>query len=437
MHTKEELASIETILKSHLDAITRHGRMKVDAAWHAGRELRKAKELVGHGGWLPWLRKQGLPQRTANDYMTLAESELADFADFRSLADAYAEARRLRAGASVRPLPKTRGKAAHSAPFPWPDGKRRWAHEMLQRFGDVDTYVEPFAGSLAVLLHKPEPFYREIVCDTDGMICNFWRALRNDPDAVAQWAAYPTIHQDLTARHKWLRSWKNENAGKLSDDPDYYDAKVAGWWVWGVSNWIGGGFCAGKPGDQRPFIGLNGGMGVQARRGALPVVHDKRPYVRDAGGGRGVQAQCSRAADLTEWFGKLAARLEKVVVLNRSWESAMTPSILGDTLTSPGVAAVFLDPPYLTANRTNLYGSDADGTSDDTAHASYAWAVANGERHRIAYACGEGDFEVPDGWTAATSTFAGISDPARRGRLDMVMFSPACVQVEVEMREAA
>lgn len=75
-----------------------HGRKKVEAAWRAGRRLRRAKELVGHGGWLPWLRKQGLPQRTANDYMTLAEFELAKFADFHSRADAYAEARRLKGG---------------------------------------------------------------------------------------------------------------------------------------------------------------------------------------------------------------------------------------------------------------------------------------------------------------------------------------------------
>ena len=41
------------------------------------------------------------------------------------------------------------------APFPWFGGKRRVAPEIWAAFGDVDNYVEPFAGSLAVLLERP------------------------------------------------------------------------------------------------------------------------------------------------------------------------------------------------------------------------------------------------------------------------------------------
>ena len=38
------------------------------------------------------------------------------------------------------------------APFPWFGGKRRAADLVWPRLGDVSTYNEPFAGSLAVLL---------------------------------------------------------------------------------------------------------------------------------------------------------------------------------------------------------------------------------------------------------------------------------------------
>ena len=38
-----------------------------------------------------------------------------------------------------------------SAPFPWFGGKRQVADEVWSAFGDVVNYVEPFAGSLAVL----------------------------------------------------------------------------------------------------------------------------------------------------------------------------------------------------------------------------------------------------------------------------------------------
>ena len=76
------------------------------------------------------------------------------------------------------------------------------------------VYVEPFAGSLACLLARPDgPGQREIVCDLDGGISNFWRAVEAEPDLVAAWADYPTFHADLTARHKWLRAWFAEHCG--------------------------------------------------------------------------------------------------------------------------------------------------------------------------------------------------------------------------------
>lgn len=38
------------------------------------------------------------------------------------------------------------------APFPWFGGKSRAAPLVWQALGDVKNFVEPFAGSLAVLL---------------------------------------------------------------------------------------------------------------------------------------------------------------------------------------------------------------------------------------------------------------------------------------------
>ena len=94
-------------------------------------------------------------------------------------------------------------------------------------------------------------------------------------------------------------------------------------------------------------------------------------------------------------------------------------------------AGVFLDPPYRTdeGNRsaTNLYESDRRGTSTEAAVASYKWAVEHGARIRIAYCCREGDFPIPQGWTAETRAFPGVTGPEQRERnVDMVMFSPAC-----------
>ena len=157
-------------------------------------------------------------------------------------------------------------------------GKSRFASTQIwAKLGNPVVYVEPFAGSLACLLARPDGAgQREIVCDLDGGISNFWRAVTAEPELVAYWADYPTLHADLTARHKWLRAWFAEHSAELSNDPHFYCAKVAGWWVWGISLWIGGGWCNAvsstkEPSEQRPAVSLArrgkpGGAGVSAQK---------------------------------------------------------------------------------------------------------------------------------------------------------------------------
>ena len=400
-----------------------------------------------------------------------------------------------------------------TAPFPWYGSKRRVSSQVWDRLGNPDVYTEPFAGSLAVLLGRREPGRREIVCDTDGGICNFWRALAADPDGVARWADWPTIHDDLTARHRWLVAWCRDNAERLREDADYYDVKAAGWWVWGISLWIGGGWCqpiraAGSPRPNIPGGGHVAGEGVSAQRlsvpqdrrpniqphtdgkgvsaqtvtiprndGQIPVVlheiggqgvnaqrkqlDDKRPIVRSSSGhqsGSGVSAQSPKNVSedpdilvgdgtrLRGWLRQIARRLQAVIVLNRSWESAVTPTVLAQTASGPQPSVgILLDPPYLTAGRhSHVYGSDVDGTSDDTAQGSFDWMftpldpfdgkgkICPADLYRIAYCCHDGDFSFPDGWTFHRETFSGIRRADRRGRMDLVAFSPACVQVELQ-----
>ena len=124
-----------------------------------------------------------------------------------------------------------------TAPFPYYGSKRRLAGQIWERLGNPAVYVEPCAGSIAVLLARPSGAGpREIVCDTDGLLCNAWRGLQFDAEGVAAHADYPTIHQDLTARHKYLKQWKVENAQRLSEDPYYYDPEMAGWWLVGYES---------------------------------------------------------------------------------------------------------------------------------------------------------------------------------------------------------
>lgn len=162
------------------------------------------------------------------------------------------------------------------APFPWFGGKSRAASLIWDRLGDVDSYNEPFAGSLAVLLGRPHPPRVETVNDLDCYLANFWRALQADPETVAYWADYPVNETDLHARHLWLVR-QTEFQSRMKADPDYFDAKIAGWWVWGQCLWIGSGWCHRPDWEGR-------GVGAAANRG----VHNKRMTGTGNGQGAGV-----------------------------------------------------------------------------------------------------------------------------------------------------
>jgi hypothetical protein len=118
----------------------------------------------------------------------------------------------------------------------------------------VPNYIEPFAGSLAVLLARPGGAGKiETVNDRDRYIANFWRAVAHDPESVAAAADWPVNEADLHARHKWLVN-QVEFRKRMHTDPDFYDVKIAGWWVWGLCQWIGGGWCVEPNNHKRPKL---------------------------------------------------------------------------------------------------------------------------------------------------------------------------------------
>lgn len=128
------------------------------------------------------------------------------------------------------------------APFPWFGGKSRVADVVWRAFGNVPNYVEPFAGSLAVLLGRPHAAKTETVNDLDCYLANFWRAVQAEPCAVAEVCDWPVNEADLHARHLWLVRAEAFRE-RMKTDADFFDVKVAGWWVWGLCQWIGGGWC--------------------------------------------------------------------------------------------------------------------------------------------------------------------------------------------------
>lgn len=327
------------------------------------------------------------------------------------------------------------------APFPWFGGKARAADVIWQAFGaDVPNYVEPFAGSLAVLLARPGgPGKVETANDKDGFIANFWRAVAAAPDEVDHWTDWPVNEADLHARHGWLVAGADSLHAKLLADPEYYDAKIAGWWCWGLCTWIGNGWCypdqrldASGPGvirkGGRPSLS-SVGMGVHRRWMTMPKVGTpghgvhapsrKKPLTHR---GKGVHAT-GAAPDL---FGVLAARLRGVRVCCGDWKRVLGRSTLGiDTRHGMTPCAVLLDPPYdHTGREKRLYREDAPEISGEVR----AWALDHGDNPDLRIAlCGQaGEHQMPSSWREIE--WRSTSSAKSRCR-ERIWFSPYCRSV--------
>lgn len=304
------------------------------------------------------------------------------------------------------------------APFPWFGGKSRVARAVWEHFGDVDNYVEPFAGSLAVLLGRPAAHARkaETVNDLDNYLANFWRACQADPDAVAHWADWPVNETDMHARHLWLVNEGRDRLTRLVADPFAYDAQVAGWWVWGINLWIGSGWCSGngpwRKGDDGQLVHLrNAGQGINRK-----LVH-----LGDAG-----QGINRKLVNLTAYMHALADRLRDVRVCCGDWQRVVTPGALA----YGAAVGIFLDPPYAadTGRDMSLYNHETEVSA-----AVRTWAIANADnpRYRIALCGYEGEHDMPDTWdvyrwTARAAYKTSSGDKTGNRRRERIWFSPNC-----------
>lgn len=374
----------------------------------------------------------------------------------------------------------------HKTPWPWFGGKSDAAPLAWEAMGDPDHYVEPFAGSLAVLLRRPHvanrSYHSETVNDLDGLLVNAWRAMQMSPDAMADAASWPVSEADMHARHLALIKWRAENQLEhLMGDPSWHDPVMAGWWAWGQSCWIGSGWCSGTGPwivDGSGRIAKRGGTGVNRK---LPHLGNdgkgvNRPQAREegvnrqfphlTGNGQGVNRPQAREPgtsvdygyhpmtmpELRRWFQFLSARLRHVRILNGDWRRAVTG---GAAMTLPvrmqpdGAVGIFLDPPYAdTAERTdNLYAND----SLTVAHDVREWAIkaARNPKWRIVLAGFDGEHDElheRHGWRVVEwyragflkggmGNTAGTDEDGTVGHVqhkERLWLSPGCLTAEAE-----
>jgi len=281
-------------------------------------------------------------------------------------------------------------------PYPWFGGKRKVVDTIWSRLGDVTNYVEPFLGSASILLMRPSVPKIETVNDVDCMVANFWRAVSVSPEIVAEHADHPVNEADLRARHEFLIKRKPTVRERCMTDPEWFDAKVADWWVWGISQWIGDGWVpdAGNVHEKIPRLGSRAGVGVH------PIGD----------------------VDIHAWFNALRSRLRGVWVCCGDWTRIMGESVIFCN----DITGIVFDPPY-------------DGFADVYSHKNEVfsnvakWAIDHGQDARLRIAlCGyEGSFTAPDGWeTVEWKANGGYGNMHgnMNAHKERIWFSPACLK---------
>jgi DNA adenine methylase len=183
------------------------------------------------------------------------------------------------------------------------------ADRIVSLLPEHEHYVEPFAGSLAVLLAKP-PSLMETVNDLDARLVTFWRVLREQPAEFERVCGLTphSLEEYLTVKAR---------------------AKE--------------GFTGGEVERARQlWVLLTQGRGGHLTRGAGWRYH-ANARGRDAGMPEQIAAYVQRIAPA-------AARLRKV-----SLECRPALSVIAAYGNHPGTL-IYADPPYLGSTRTKAHG---------------------------------------------------------------------------------
>ena len=293
------------------------------------------------------------------------------------------------------------------APFPYFGGKSQIADEVWRIFGHCDRYIEPFFGSGAMLWKRPDwkEGADEIVNDASCHIANVWRAIKHAPDKVADECDFPTNHAEFMARKKAIMDAEKEMADKIIANVDYYDARMAGFFIWCMSNSIRYNII--NTSKERPHLA--------SKEGIVTCVATNKAY---------------------EWMKALSIRLAAVKVTCGDWSCPLN----GKWQNSKGTCAIFLDPPYGDTRRVkDLYMKD----SYDIAAKVLEWCKKRGnEKDLRIVLCGydkEYDELLKMGWEKHSwSTGGGLANIGNaqgkeNAKLERLWINPACIENQKQL----
>lgn len=308
------------------------------------------------------------------------------------------------------------------APFPYFGGKKNAAPIVWERFGNPSAYIEPFCGSAAMLLARPSVPTMETINDADGLVTNFWRAAKHAPDEVADVAAQPVNELDLHARSAYVFEWREKYVEVLRAEPEYYDATVAGYWLYAMNHSIG----AQTMNGSGPWVRQKreDGYHVLARKtnpnqaGTIQAI----PLLQHS------SSQRTERAHMRVYMRRIQQCLAYVRVACGDWGRVVKPGILTARSGGDGTTAVFLDPPYTTGS--NLYATQ-DTRAATISHEVREWCKTAPPDVRICLAGYDTDHDelLEYGWTKVT----GLAGSSGYGKVavdsrERLWFSPSCLE---------
>lgn len=286
------------------------------------------------------------------------------------------------------------------APFPYRGGKSKIAGFVWEKFGDVPRYIEPFAGSSAVLLGRPDRHRRkyEAINDSCGFVTNLWRTIKNDPEFILEFMARPVSSIDFWAMHDEILRAKDVLKDQLVSDFNFYDRDVAAMWL----------HCG--------CIYTFSSMGNSLIRG--------QPGISGDNYGRGFVAW-QRGGKSKKRLMSLAMRFLRVFIFCGDWSLMAKENIIHAKPRCRRISGIFLDPPY--KGYEDVYG---DISSVSSGVMSWCSSAGNDPRKRIVL-CGfdrEYDDLISLGWVKFSwHRGSGRTSTDATAESERIWCSPACL----------
>lgn len=203
-----------------------------------------------------------------------------------------------------------------SSPIKWHGGKYYLAPQIVALYPPHLHRVHPYAGGIQELFASPYEGVSEVINDTDGQLTNFWAVL-SSPEYFAEFQRRLPVP---FCEAFWQRAMDRLNAGckAQASDADPTGAKCLP--------------CA------VAFFVAN-------RQSLAGRMQDFAPLTRTRLR-RGMNEQASAWMSAVDGLPEVAARLERVVVLNRNALDVINQQDGPDTL-------FYCDPPYLGETRAS------------------------------------------------------------------------------------